>query len=305
MANLPSDLFNEIDKARVGGGGNYINHGTYVMMVDKWFFQKIQDRCIILEMIVAEARPNIVYEGDKKVEQEPNVVGSSASDTANFDGDGKLSAAGNSRAPVLGLFDLKENDASLAAQVGQTLDQCIGPAQPARGMLVCLTTFPKKIRSPKPGGPTHITGRTYSCFDKPGVGANAPDKVKARLDALARGQDEFLRVVAQHIAESRAEKAGGTSASNLAPPPAVAALANNFAPPPAAAALASNLAPPPAAAAPAIPPLPAPPAVPAPPAASAVPWYVAEGWQSHPQNPDYYFRGNEVRSKSDLIASRP
>lgn len=301
MANLPSDLYSEIDKARVGGGGNYINHGTYVMMVDKWFFQKIQDRCVILEMIVAEARLNVVYEGDKKVEQEPNAVGSSASDTANFDGDGKLSAASNSRAPVLGLFDLKENDASLAAQVGQTLDQCIGPAQPARGMLVCLTTFPKKIRTPKPGGPTHITGRTYSCFDKPGFGANAPDKVKARLDALARGQDEFIRVVTQQIAESRAEKAGAVpAAAGAVPAAALAASAPPAAPISPTATFVS-----PAAVIAAIPTIPAPPVVPGLPAAPAVPWYVAEGWQPHPQNPDYYFRGNEVRPKNELIASRP
>lgn len=289
MANIPSDMMAEIDKARVGGGGNFINHGDYVVMSDKHFFQKIQDRCIIFEMIVVEARPKVVYEGDKKVEQEPNVAGSTMSDTSNFDGDGKLSAPANSRAPVLGLFDLKENDAAQAAKVSETLNYCTSDAQPARGMLLCLSTYPKKIRTPKPGGPLYITGREYKCLDKPNTGANTPDKVKARLDALARGPEEFLHIAQQHVAESRAA-ATSAPAANGAP-------ALGLVPP-----LVSQTAPAPLPVAP--PPIPV---IPALPIAAAVPWYVADGWKVHPQDPRYYYKAGEnpaARLESDLIATK-
>lgn len=285
MAGIPQDMLAEVDKARVGGGGNYINHGDYVVLIDKWHYAKIQDRCIILEVIVAEARMKIIYEGDKKVEQEPNAAGSSMSDVANFDGDGKLSAPANSRAPVLGLFDLKENVAEQAAKVSETLNYCTSEAQPARGMLMSISTFPKKIRTPKPGGPTHITGREYKCLDKPGTGANTADKVKARLDALVRGPEVFLNLCAQHIAESRAANGGASAAAPaLSLVPGVSIV-------------------PSAAAVPAIPSLPT--AVPAiPPIPAAVPWYVAEGWKQHPQDPRYFYKGSETKLESDLLAMR-
>lgn len=166
MAELPDDLLEEVGKARVGGGGNWIQHGDYTFMVLKWFYQKIQDRCIILEVLVIESRKKVVMEGKNKVEDDPNAVGSTCSDTANFDGDGKLSAPANSRAPVLGLYGLKEGAVD-DAKVKKALAKATSDAQPMAGMLVACSTFPKEIRSNKGN---YITGRNYSCVAVPGQG---------------------------------------------------------------------------------------------------------------------------------------
>ncbi len=104
MANLPKALAQQVGKSRVAGGGNYIQHGDYVMSILRYFYQKIQDECVIVEISPAEAKKKVVFEGEKKIEEEPNPVASECSSTANFDGDGKLSAPANARAPVLAIF---------------------------------------------------------------------------------------------------------------------------------------------------------------------------------------------------------
>lgn len=337
MANLPADMAAEIGKARVAGGGNYIQHGDYVVMYDKWFYQKIQDRCVILEMIVAEAHKKVVMEGDKRVEQDPNPPGSSMSDTANFDGQGKLSAPANSRAPVLGLFGYKENEVP-DATVTATLDECLGPNQPARGMLVVLKTFSKEIQSRKG---SYITGRNYECISKPGTGINTPDLVKARLDALAQGPEAFLRVVGEQLRTARANgmisvalgaatsapaapAAGGSpsafggaapAAAPGAPAPAPTASTFGGAPAQAPAPTASAFGAPAASAfgAPAAgafaAPQPTPPAPPAPPAQTpAVDPIAAGGWQPNQAAPDWYYRYvngvAEQKLKADILAGR-
>ena len=54
MPNLPASVAEELGKARTAGGGNWIQHGDYTLMIEKWYFQKIQDECIIVEFLVCE-----------------------------------------------------------------------------------------------------------------------------------------------------------------------------------------------------------------------------------------------------------
>ena len=219
MSNLPQDMKEEVGKARVAGGGSYIQHGDYIAMVKKWFYQKTQDRCIILESTVITAQAKTVYHGTEAINQTPNAPGSDFSDVANFDGDGKLSAPANSRAPVLGLFGFKEGDVP-DAKVGETLDYCLGDTQPAAGMLIKLSTYPKEIRSRKG---SYITGRSWECVDKPGEGLNAPELVKARLDAFKISAEHGVKVATEQLA----------SRGSFAPSaPAPVAATTAFAPPP-------------------------------------------------------------------------
>jgi hypothetical protein len=268
MSNLPQDMKEEVGKARVAGGGSYIQHGDYIAMVKKWFYQKTQDRCIILESTVIESHAKTVYHGTEAINQTPNAPGSDFSDVANFDGDGKLSAPANSRAPVLGLFGFKEGDVP-DAKVGETLDYCLGDNQPAAGMLIKLSTYPKEIRSRKG---SYITGRTWECVNKPGEGLNAPELVKARLDAFKISAEQGVKVATEQMA-ARATGSNTTFAaapSLPAPAPAVA-----------------------------------PPVPPSPP--TEKPYLV--GWTVNPQDPKWFYRlgGNgqvEQKLETELAAGR-
>lgn len=287
MANLPKEMAEEVGKARVAGGGNYVQHGDYVMMIEKWFYQKVQDRCIIQELMPVESRKKVVYEGPKKIEQDPNPPGSTCSVTVNFDGKGKQSAQSNSRAPVLALFGFKDGeiaDAAAAMTLRQVckLDESDAelagqPVQPAAGMLVALSTFTKEVRS-RPG--EYITGLNWECVSKPGTGVNAPDMVRARLEARKIGPEAAVKLAMEQLAAARAT---GTAAAM----PTVDAAA-------------------PASAAPALPQQ-APPSIPQ--AAPAIPVIDPfAGWTPHPNNPPgavdpYFFKGQELKKKSELLAA--
>jgi hypothetical protein len=220
MAELPDDLLEEVGKSRVGGGGNYIQHGDYIFMINRWFYQKIQDRCIILENLVIESRKKAVMEGKNKVEDEPNPVGSTCSDTANFDGDGKLSAPANSRAPVLGLYGFKEGTVP-DDKVKKALAKATSDAQPMAGMLVACTTFPKEIRSNKGN---YITGRTYSCVAVPGQGVNTEELARARMAAYKSGGAEAaVKLALEHLKAARAKGEAASLPSSEEPKTEVAA----------------------------------------------------------------------------------
>lgn len=283
MAHLPKEMADEVGKSRTSGGGNYIQHGNYIFMIDKWFYQKIQDRCIILENATVESKKKVVYEGQKKVEQEPNAVGSTCSATANFDGEGKLSAPSNARAPVLGLFGLKENEVP-DAKVSETLSYVCADPTPARGMLLACSTFPKEVRSRKGN---YITGLAWECVSKPGEGVNAPDLVKARLEAWARSPEEAIKLAQQHLQAARS-----TGAVQAAPTEAASQQAE-AAPTPAAQTQA----------APPAPPAPSAPAIPAAPQVDPVEAALAKGWQRHP-TPGWFFLGQVVKSEADIRAGQ-
>lgn len=276
MAQLPRDMAEEAGKARVSGGGNYLQHGDYVMMVDKWFYQKIQDRCVILNMMPIESKKKAVYEGQKLVEEEPNAPGSTCSDTANYDGEGKLSAPSNARAPVLGLFGLKENEVA-DGKVTDTLVYVCADPTPARGMLLAVSTFPKEIRSNKGN---YITGRTYSCVSKPNEGVNRADLVKARCDAWAQSPEAALALALEHLATHRAAQAGGVAI------PVATSSANG------AAAHGGEPA------------IPSEPTIPSEPAISSTPWYITEGWKQHSKDPKVFWKGSEFKTVAELQAMR-
>jgi hypothetical protein len=225
MAELPDDILEDVGKARVGGGGNYIQHGDYVLMIHRWFYQKIQDRVIVLEMVPIESRKKVVLEGKNKVEDEPNAPGSTCSDTANFDGDSKLSAPGNSRAPVLGLYGFKEGSID-DAKVKKALARATSDAQPMAGMLLACSTFPKEIRSNKGN---YITGKDYSCVAKPGEGVNTEEMAKARMAAYkAGGGDAVVKLAMEQLKAARA--AGGAAALPVSEEPKELAAASESPP---------------------------------------------------------------------------
>lgn len=284
MANLPREMADEVGKARVAGGGNYIQHGDYILMIKKWFYQQIQDRCIILEALVIEARKKVVYEGTKKIEQEPNAVGSECSSAANFDGPGKLSARANSRGPMLGLFGFKENEVSdalaaftmrLVCKMDETEADLAGqPIQPATGMLVQCSTYPKEIRSKKG---EYITGIDWDCVAKPHQGVNAQDMVRARLDAFTRSVDEGVKVTLEQLTQARASGAAPALMSTSAGPE----LPTNGAAPTLQLPVAAT-----------------PPALPAAPADPFM------GWTKHPDNPLYWYKGQTFKLGTDIAAGK-
>lgn len=126
-------------KKAVAMANSLIRYGDYVAMIDKWFYARRSfDTCIVLEMIVVEAKPKISHEGDK---MEPNAVGSLVSDIARGYG---------YYAPVR-LFDVSETDPAREGKIVKALEYSTGDMQPDRGMLIDLSAYPKKIHAPRAG----------------------------------------------------------------------------------------------------------------------------------------------------------
>jgi hypothetical protein len=185
MGQMPQAVRDRIAKAKASSGGNNIRYGEYILMYWKSSYDKMNSGwCHINEFVVTQATKISVMEGEKKVDVEPNQVGTQCSYVINYDGKGKLSADGNSKALVLGLFGFVEGEIS-DEKVSETLADLTADNQPAKGMLLKCSTYPKEVRS-RPGN--YITGIKWECVSKPGEGENSAEKIKARLDEYARIQ---------------------------------------------------------------------------------------------------------------------
>lgn len=261
MANLPPNIAKQVADAKVTGGGTYIEHGDYDLMVTKWEYQELQDKVMVHEFVVISAKSKKVKEGDKLYDSEPNPVDSVCSYAVNFDGAGKLSAAGNVRAVVLGLFGFKENEVK-GEVVQQTLGDCCDGK--ANGMILRCSTYPKEIKSNKGN---FITGMNWECYMTPGQGANRLDLAAERMRVLKeKGAEAAAALARQHMGSAPEQPAAPSiPAPTPAPAPSVAA---------------------------------PPPPPPAPPPAVEKPWLI--GWTPHPQNPAYFYKGAEVKTEEDI-----
>lgn len=153
-----SDLFKKIADANVGGGGNYIKHGSYLLEIKRAFIEKKRAGMMyITEFIVRESTP--IDDSEK-----PNAVGSDCSFAANLeqkDGVG----LGNVKGFILGLYGLSEktmsdeekaelpmvietltNDDPKAEMTKKDGSKGLIPVQPARGMLVRCSTYKKQTK---------------------------------------------------------------------------------------------------------------------------------------------------------------
>lgn len=294
MANLPKYIKDEMADANDSGGGTYIQHGDYIMCFTKTHFFEVsrpgfESANIIHNLVPIESHKKTVYENGKPLAQEPSPVGEETSYAIDFKGKAKVVAGKNSRAVAIGLFDLPKNDKS--AQVEEAVDRMCGPDQPAAFMLVKLSTFAKEVRS-RPG--EYITGLDWQNLSVPGPsGLNSRPLVAARAAAFKTGGGvELVRVTLAQLAEFRA--AGGVTAF-AAPVTDDDGVSTAPAPTPAPTVAPSA----PAAAAPALPP-PAPPAAP-PPAIPVIDPFA--GWTVHPADPNFYYRGTELKAKAELLAA--
>jgi len=178
MGQMPQSVRDRIAKSRASNGGNNIRHGEYILMFWKSSYEKMfTGMCHINEFVVAAAKKIAVQEGDTSKDIEPNSPGTTCSYVINYDGKGKQSADGNSKALVIGLFGLVEGENS-DEEVSETLGDLTADNQPARGMLIKVSTYPKEVRS-RPGN--FITGLKWECVDKPGQGENTPEKCAERI----------------------------------------------------------------------------------------------------------------------------
>jgi len=272
MAHLPASLASKVAESKTASGGNWLQHGKYLLMIDSYKYQIINDEVIVTNFLAIKSEKKTVFEGQKAITQEPNPVGSTCSEIANFSGAGKLSAPSNARAVVLGLFGYKEGEVS-AQVVSDTLVAVTSDAQPAQGMLIGCDTFAKEIRS-KPG--QYITGRNWTCVAKPGTGLNTPALVQARLAALKLSTEECVKVTLEQL------KSAGMMTAESAP-----TLPTNGHIPTVDAT------------------------VPTLPVAELAPLDKAKaaGWRQHPQNPSYFYHpekpnGENVKTQMDLEAGR-
>jgi len=185
MGQMPQNVRDRIAKAKASSGGNNIRYGEYILMYWKSSYDHMNSGwCHINEFVVVSATKIVVMEGEKKVDVEPNQVGTQCSYVINYDGKGKLSADGNSKALVLGLFGFKEGEVP-DEKVSETLADLTADNQPAKGMLIKCSTHPKEVRS-RPGN--YITGIKWECVATPGQGENAPEANQARLAQYAAMQ---------------------------------------------------------------------------------------------------------------------
>lgn len=181
MGQMPESVRKRIAKSRANAGGTNIRHGEYILMYWKSSYDRMNSgNCHINEFVVVQAKKIVVVEGETQKEVEPNQVGTMCSYVINYDGKGKLSADGNSKAIILGMFGLEEkpDDEKQIAELDQALADLTADSQPAKGMLIKLTTYAKEVRS-RPGN--FITGMKWACVDRPGTGENTVEKAAARV----------------------------------------------------------------------------------------------------------------------------
>lgn len=166
--------------AKNSGGGNNIRHGRGILMIDKWYWrQGHKGLSHVHEFIVTKSEKNIVMEGDKKIDVEPNAVNSSCSAVYNYDGKAKDMAGVNSARFVLGLFGL-EADAVSEEDVEKTIEEgSADDSNPCRGMVIGYETYPIQTKAG-----AWIVGVKWSCVNKPGEGQNTIEAAKARWDAF-------------------------------------------------------------------------------------------------------------------------
>lgn len=185
---LSAEIKKRLADAKVTGGGSNINHGRYIFMIKKWWFEQgykgLADKH---ELVVMKAEKITVMEGDKKVEVEPNPVGSTCSAVYNYDGKAKVMAPINTKKFLFGLLGIEEKDIT-PDDANATLEECInddskvGPVNPCRGMLIACETYPIYTKESK----QWIVGTKWECVSPPGEGENTDEKAKARFEEHER-----------------------------------------------------------------------------------------------------------------------
>ena len=183
----------QIAEARISGGGINIRHGQYLLLIKRMMAEKkFKGDCYISEFVVLESTKIEVVEADKngvshEKDIEPNKVGTDCSYVINFDGKGKQSAGSSAKALLCALFSVTEDQMSEDEFIS-TFDDVVRDrtegdqeANPLRGWVVRLSTYPKPVQS-DPG--RYITGMKWESASKPGEGENAPDKVAERRRQL-------------------------------------------------------------------------------------------------------------------------
>lgn len=193
---MNADKLRRFAETKSSGGGANIRHGRYVFMIDRWFVKEgFKGTTDIHELVVVEAEKNVVFEDDRKVEVEPNPVGSKCSAAFSWDG-GEAAKMGpvNSTQFLFALFgDLRDEDIT-PQQKMETFEECTNadprkvfpsghdqagqpmPVNPCRGMLIRCETYATLTKTTK----KWIAALRWSCYDPAGHGANTFEAARNR-----------------------------------------------------------------------------------------------------------------------------
>lgn len=204
---LTAEEKKKISDARSSGGGNNLNHGVYILMLDKWFFKRgFKGLADVHEFVVVSSEKAVgLMEGDKKVDVEPNAVDSSSSTTFSYAGNALKMAPVNTTQFLLAMLGKKDeeldDDEKEAARLECTNDdpnEVDGegnklPVNPCRGMLVGAETVPYFTKETK----KWIVRINWKTIDPIGEGENTFEKAKERWAAYearvkAKGQQKAI-----------------------------------------------------------------------------------------------------------------
>jgi hypothetical protein len=170
--------FQNFGAAKASQKGEFFREGHGVAVVDELIYKRMNGgltfvaRCKIVE----SANKGDVDEKGQPIQ--PNAAGSGASWVQVYKPN--VGMEGRVKAFLLALVD--ESEATVDATPGafakmmQTLTQDEG--QPAKGMLICYSSFTTTTKAGK-----KITAIAWT----PAKGANAPEKIKARREKLLSG----------------------------------------------------------------------------------------------------------------------
>jgi hypothetical protein len=189
MANeIPDDILDDVFRSNATAGGSYLDrYGSYDLLIEQAQYKQVKDvgRLFITKLKVMRSAPLSANEpADKSgpariVNEEPHPVGYRASYVVNWDGDAKLSADGNAKALVLGIFGL--NEATVTGDVfKQTFKEMVGAGQPARGMMVHAEVKPKGVGKADGIFSHSIKLPYWECLGVPGQGHNTMEQIAAR-----------------------------------------------------------------------------------------------------------------------------
>lgn len=225
MANVPvpDEILNDIWMSNSAGPRVYLDkYGRYEILIESCQYKQVKvsntdvHRVMINRIKVLASEPIEVTEPAtvqspeaKVVREEPYPPGYRCNFNLDWDGEAGMSAGGNAKAFVEGIFGEKMDEKAFKA----TFVDLVGDEQPARGLVIQAEVRPKSVSWVKDRkmGDHCIKLPLWQCLGVPGTGKNTREEVARRKAEI----DQYIVAEIKQDAEREQKFAAGAGSSIL------------------------------------------------------------------------------------------
>ena len=172
---------NKLGEARANVKGDYFRDGAGVVVIEELVYSEMNEgETFVARSVIIESQSK----GDLDIKSKQPVIPNAPGSHVGWVQQVKKfkSAAGNIKAFLLALLSVSQEEMDASGKFGQTMfDLTQGKEQPARGMVLCYSTYRQGTKA-NPGDL-----RTYVSWS-PAEAANTKEKIAARRAKLDAGQ---------------------------------------------------------------------------------------------------------------------